>query len=104
MRFGLAALVAALALAAPAGGTTALPFHATLKAFTHTPKVNAKWPYEVRVTDLHGRPLAARITVQLVDPFGGVHPVEYDCCKGKNIVDHPIKGLFREAVEYPPES
>ena len=44
-----------------------------------------------------------RITVQLVDPFGGVHPVQFDCCK-RNIVSYPIMGLFCEQVEFPPES
>jgi hypothetical protein len=101
MRRLLAVALAALALAVPAGGST--PFHASLKAFTHTPRVNAKWRYEVRVVDAAGRPLRATITVQLVDPFGGVHPVEFDCCK-RNIVNHPIRGVFREAVEFPPES
>ena len=48
-------------------------------------------------------PLLAQITVQLADPFGGVHPVEFDACKN-NIVDHRIRGVFADAVEYPPDS
>jgi len=86
--------------AAPAA---APPFHATLKAYTHTPKVNARWFYEVDVTTASGKPLLAKITVQIVDPFGGVHPVEFDACKS-NIVDRPIMGVYADTVEFPPAS
>ena len=44
------------------------PFKATLTAPTHTPKVNKKWYYVVRVTDLHGKPIKARLTAQIKDP------------------------------------
>jgi hypothetical protein len=100
-RFSGAVALIALVVAASAGASAS--FHATLRALTHAPKVNARWRYEVRVTDAAGRPLRARITVQLSDPFGGVHAVEFDCCK-RNIVNHPIRGVFRDAVEFPAES
>jgi hypothetical protein len=105
MQRSLALLLAAAGFATAAGTSAGAtpPFHATLKAYTHTPKVNAKWFYEVDVTSTSGQPLVAAITVQLVDPFGGVHPVEFDVCK-RNIVDHPFKGVFADAIEYPPES
>src|SRR5438067_2377908 len=106
MRSSLALLLAVSGLAV-ASGTAARaaspPFHATLKAYTHTPKVNARWFYEVDVTTNSAAPLLAQITVQLADPFGGVHPVEFDACKN-NIVDHRIRGVFADAVEYPPDS
>ena len=54
MSVRLAALcIAALALASAAGAAPA--FKATFNAPTHTPKVNAKWFYTVRVTNLHGK-------------------------------------------------
>ena len=42
--------------------------------------MNAHWRYQVEVTNHSGKPMPARITVQLADPFGGVHPVQFDCC------------------------
>jgi hypothetical protein len=85
--------VSALALAAIA---------VTLVAPTHTPAVNAKWNYSVRVTSA-GQPVRATITVQIVDPFGTVHPVEFGARK-KNIVNHPFRGVFRDYIQFPPES
>jgi hypothetical protein len=60
------------------GGTTRtrpaaqprLPFRAVLRASTHRPRAGQPWPYSVRVTDLRGRPIAARIRMQVL--FGGV--------------------------------
>jgi hypothetical protein len=71
-------LVALLAGCGGGGGgarpaTTArpgLPFRATLHAPTHTPRAGKPWLYSVRVTDLRGRPIAARIRMQVL--FGGV--------------------------------
>src|SRR5262245_34841290 len=64
---------------------------ARLTAPTHTPKVGTRWPYSVRVTSRAGKPLPARITVQIVDPVGGVHPVQLGVTK-VNIVRHPFVG------------
>jgi hypothetical protein len=78
-------------------------FRARLSAPTHTPKVNTRWHYEVRVSDLAGHPIRSRITVQILDAFGGVHPVQF----GKNnrdVTNWPIKGVFRDFVIWPPES
>jgi hypothetical protein len=41
-----------------------------LTAQTHHPHVGRRWSYEVRVTDLAGRPVAARVHLQIL--FGGV--------------------------------
>ena len=94
--------LAALALAAPAQ-TASAPFQVALTAPTHTPKVNAHWRYQVEVATPAGKPIPARITVQITDPFGGLHPVQFDCCT-RNIVSYPFMGLFCEQVEFPAES
>lgn len=91
-RLGLVLLVT-LALAAPAAA--APPFKATLTALTHAPKVNAKWTYVVRVTDLGGRPIPAKIHLQIL--FQGV-PV------GQVGVHTVKKGVWRETIQWPPES
>lgn len=101
MRLRLA--VISLFLAAVPAALAALPFKAKLTAATHTPKVNTRWPYSVRVTTLKGKPMRARITVQIVDPLGGVHPVEFGDRK-VNVVDHPFTGTFRDYVIWPPSS
>ncbi|MGE5273004.1 MAG: hypothetical protein ACM3QU_04420 [Verrucomicrobiota bacterium] len=98
----LGLLVFALLLVPAAGtaGTDAAPrmvFHAT----THTPKVNARWPWSIVVTTPAGRLLRATISVAIVDPIGGVHPVEYGCCKGKFITNVQTRGRFADYVQYP---
>ena len=102
MRTLLITPLLALAFAAPSSAATA-PFQVTLTAATHTPKVNAHWRYMVEVATAAGKPIPAQITVQTVDPFGGVHPVEFDCCT-KNIVAYPFMGLFCEQIEFPAEA
>ena len=89
-------LVVALALAAP-------PFAVELKAPTHTPRVDTRWYYSVRAVDGAGKPLSGRVTVQVVDPFGGVHPVEFGSSK-KLVVNFRFRGTFRDYVRWPPES
>jgi hypothetical protein len=102
VRLRLAALcVAALALSASAGAAPA--FKATFTASTHTPRTNAKWFYSVRATDLRGKPVKATITSQIVDPVGGVHGVEFGCCK-RLVANHRFTGVFRDYVRFPPES
>ena len=91
----MALLLAAVALAAP--------FKVSLDASTHTPKVNLRWNYSVRAVDGTGSPLRARVTVQIVDPFGGVHPVEFGRTR-KNIANVRFTGMFSDFVKWPPES
>jgi hypothetical protein len=57
--------------APPAGTTTAgsARVRATFRADTHRPAVGKPWPYSVRVTDSAGRPIRARIRMQVT--FGG---------------------------------
>jgi hypothetical protein len=73
------ALPALLAAGAESGTAARKPaFSAVLTADTHTPKVDTEWHYHVRVTDPGGHPIWARITSQIADPLGGMHPVEFD--------------------------
>ena len=88
------------ALALPGTALGASPFKATFVASTHTPKVNSDWFYVVSVTDRHGNLVKATITTRIVDPVGGVHPIEFGCCK-KNVVKHPFTGVFGDFVTFP---
>jgi hypothetical protein len=102
VRLRLAALCLA-ALAFPGAAVGGPPFKATLVASTHTPKVNANWFYVVSVTDAHGKLVKATVTAQIADPLGGIHPVEFGCCK-TNIVNHVFTGVFGDVVIFPPEA
>ena len=75
---------------------------ATLTAQTHTPRVNTKWYYSVRVTS-GGKPVAGTVTAQILDPIGGVNQVVYDGTK-KPIKNFPFKGTFRDYIIWPAES
>jgi predicted lipoprotein with Yx(FWY)xxD motif len=88
---------------APSGKVIKTAFGAKLSAPTHRPKANTKWFYTLLVTDLTGKPLRARITVQIVDPLGTAHPVQYANTK-KNLTDWPINGRFRDYVIWPKSS
>jgi hypothetical protein len=98
----LALLVFALLLVPAAGtaGTVAGP-RVVFRATTHTPRVNIRWPWSITVSTRAGAPMAAMISVAIVDPIGGIHPVEYDCCKGKFITNVKIRGRFADKVIYP---
>ncbi len=91
-----------LAAVAAAGAFAAAPVHATLSAPTHYPKVSTHWNYAVHVTR-NGKPVAARITVQIVDPLGGVHAVQFGSTT-KNVTRWPVHGTFRDYVIWPPSS
>lgn len=96
----VATLVAAGALAG--GALAAGSLHATLTAATHTPKVGAHWRYSVHAT-IAGKPARARVTVQIVDPLGGKHPVGFGAKKG-NVTRIPFRGTFRDFVIWPKSS
>jgi hypothetical protein len=55
----------------------------------------------VVVTTPAGKPLRGRVSVAIVDPIGGVHPVDYGCCDGKFITNVKFKGRFADYVEFP---
>jgi hypothetical protein len=88
---------------APPATVTSGQVKATLVAPTRKPKANAKWRYVVKVTDTNGRSLAGKITVQIVDPLGQAHAVDYDETK-KPVTNMPFRGTFRDYVEYPLDS
>src|SRR6266536_648681 len=92
-----ASIVAALGLFAGGRG-----LRVTLAAPTHTPKTKVRWPYTVRATR-DGSKVAARLTVQIVDPLGGVNPVKFDRTR-KNITNWRFVGVFRDYVIWPAES
>jgi hypothetical protein len=71
-----------------------VPFRAVLHAPTHTPKAGKPWLYSVRVTDLRGRPIRARITMQVL--FGGVPVGKVDAGKTFSFV-----GTWREPENSP---
>jgi hypothetical protein len=71
-----------------------LPFRALLHAPTHEPKAGKPWLYSVRVTDLQGRPIRARITMQIL--FGGVPVGKVDSGKTFTFV-----GTWREPKSSP---
>ena len=71
-----------------------LPFRAVLHAPTHHPRVGKPWLYSVRVTDLHGRPIRARIRMQVL--FGGVAVGKVD--GGKTFT---FTGTWREPKRAP---
>jgi hypothetical protein len=101
VRLRLAALcLVALALPLTAGSTTPA-FKIKFTAPTHTPKVNQRWPWSIKVTTNAGRLLPARISAVVIDPIGGIHPVEFGCCKNRFVTDVGIMGTFRDFVQYP---
>jgi|SRR5919201_3087390 hypothetical protein len=74
MGFGLAACgggghAAKRAKTKPHPGPAAR-FRAVLVAPTHTPRANTPWIYAIHVTDSRGRPIRARVRMQVL--FGGI--------------------------------
>jgi hypothetical protein len=100
VRLRLAA-VCLVALALPLSAGAAPAFKVTFTAAKHTPRVNERWPWSIKVTTNAGKPLAGRISAVVIDPIGGVHPVEFGCCKKKFITNVKISGSFRDWVQFP---
>jgi hypothetical protein len=96
--------LAVLAVGVVAGASAAtIPFKAQLIAPTHTPKANVLWRYSVHVSSLSGRPIAARITVEVIDPTGTAHPFTY-ANTNKPLVRWPIVGTFHDFAKWPAEA
>ena len=90
--------VASGAPPAPAGR-----FRATLGAPAHTPPVGAKkWWYVVRAT-AQGKPLHARLTVEVVDPLGTAHVAEVGTSTRK-LLNFPFVGRYRDFAQWPASS
>jgi hypothetical protein len=108
MRTKLGAVVLALLLVPVAGA--AVGIKATLKAPTTQPKVNVKWPYSIKVTDLTGKAVRATVTAVVIDPLGTVHPMDYGPTGPPNpgppkpIKNWPFKGTFRDYITFPPDA
>jgi hypothetical protein len=79
-------------------------FRATLEAPTHTPPVGAKkWWYVVRASNAQGKPLHARLTVQVVDPLGTAHAAEVGTSTRK-LLNFPFTGRYRDFTQWPAAS
>jgi hypothetical protein len=108
MRMKLAMVFAAL-LVVPVAGA-AVGIKATLKAPSTQPKVNVKWPYSIKVTDLKGTAISAKLTAVVIDPLGTVHPMDYGPTGPPNpgprkpITNWPFKGTFRDYIIFPPDA
>ncbi len=68
----------------------------------HTPTIGKHWNYRITVTE-KGKPAAAKITAQIVDPIGGVHAVQFGTST-KNITNWPVKGSFHDFILWPADS
>src|SRR5262245_32262782 len=95
-------LLATFALAASLLGGGSAPVKVTVVAPNHAPKINTHWKYSVTVTS-GGKPVAAKLTEQIVDPLGGSHPVQLGLTK-INITNRPIKGTFHDFIIWPADS
>jgi hypothetical protein len=108
MRTKLGAVALALLLVPVAGA--AVGIKATLKAPATQPKVNVKWPYSIKVTDLTGKAVRATVTAVVIDPLGTVHAMDYGPTGPPNpgppkpIKNWPFKGTFRDYITFPPDA
>jgi hypothetical protein len=108
VRLKLAAIALAFLLVPAAGA--AVGIKATLKAPAAEPTVNVKWRYSIKVTDLKGKPISAKLTAVVIDPLGTAHPIDYGPTgppnpgPAKPITNWPFKGTFRDYIIFPPES
>jgi hypothetical protein len=80
----------------------------TFTAHDHAPRIGQSqyvgphWPYTVSVTR-GGKPVRASLTMQIVDPLGGVHAVEVGPTT-EPITGLAITGAYRDYMIFPPES
>jgi hypothetical protein len=98
----MAAIVAKVALVTMVLVSAGSSLQVRLSASGHAPKIQTHWPYTVRAT-LAGKPAAAKVTAQIVDPLGGKHPVGFGKKKG-NVTKVPFKGTFTDFVVWPASS
>src|SRR5215470_9764135 len=90
-------------IAAAGGLLVAAPApRVALHAPGHSPRIKTHWNYSVTVTR-GGKPVAATITAQIVDPIGGVHIVQFGNTT-KKIKAYPFTGTFRDFVIWPADS
>ena len=108
MRKKLAIVLVALLVVPLAGAATGIK--ATLKAPATEPRINVKWPYSIKVTNLQGKAIRATLTAVVIDPLGTAHPIEYGPTSLPNpgppkpITNWPFKGTFRDYIIFPPDA
>ena len=68
----------------------------------HAPKIKTHWNYTVHVTSA-GKPVAGKLTEMIVDPVGGVHPVDLGSTTTK-IANRPVAGTFSDYIIWPAAS
>jgi hypothetical protein len=95
----MSGLAVAAKLALVVSLLAAAPVTATVTAPTHTPRINTHWYYTVRVTQ-GGKPSLGRLTAQIVDPIGGLHPVQFGSA-AKPITSLPFRGVLRDFIVWP---
>jgi hypothetical protein len=73
------------------------PVHGALVGANHSPKIGAKWPYTVSVTDAAGQPLDGTVAINFT--FGG-EVVGHDTPP-----THPLKnGHWHDNLKFPAQS
>jgi hypothetical protein len=92
----------AAALAGVAALSAATSLHVTLTTATTKPKAGVHWAYSVDARR-GAKAARARVTAQIVDPLGGVHPVGFGAKKG-NVTRVPFTGTFKDFVIWPKSS
>ena len=75
----------------------------TLTAPGHAPRIGQRWAYAVRATS-GGKPVAGRITAQIVDPLGGAHAGRTSARRRSRSSSWPFTGVFRDFVIWPGSS
>jgi hypothetical protein len=95
----LGSALPAVAQPMPIATVATSPLRAVLTAATHTPKVRVHWPYSVQVSE-GGKPVAAKITVQIAEPTGQAYPAQYGTTN-KNLTNWPITGQFHDFIVWP---
>jgi hypothetical protein len=93
-----------LAIACAVLAVNSAPFTTTMSTSGHTPKINTKWAYTIKVVDPAGKPIAATISAVVVDPIGGIHPVQLaggGSTPGKVLTNYPIRGTLSSTVVWP---
>jgi hypothetical protein len=68
-----------------------------------TPKIGVHWPYSITARGAGGKPAVAVLSEQIVDPIGGVHPVQFGKST-KNIINWRFTGTFRDFIVWPASS
>lgn len=72
-----------------------LPFKATLRATTHTPRATRPWRYVLRVTNLQGRPIRASARFRIV--FNAETPPP-----PRDLGRHTFRGRYEGIYRWPP--